>query len=279
MSLDEQVAPFLQGFASRNVLVNGFKTHWMVSEGSGPPLVLLHGDYGSWRHWVKNLQDLSSSYCVLVPDLPGYGDSDTPRKPFSEQEAARRMGEALMLLHEGPIRLVGFSLGGIIAGHLADQKTSRVSYLVICGSGGLGVPQLHPAPRLERLDLHASDQEIVATHRRNLQKLMINDSNKIDELCCRIHHFNIQQTRVKAASVPRSDSLSRALMGVTAKLGAIWGGQDQYCDEQGIRASEARIRKHCHDLEFHIVPGAGHWVPYECPTEFNYLLRKLLLRR
>ena len=41
--------------------------------GSGPPLVLLHGGTGSWMHWVRNIEDLSTSFTLIVPDLPGLG--------------------------------------------------------------------------------------------------------------------------------------------------------------------------------------------------------------
>ncbi|MBY4596358.1 alpha/beta fold hydrolase [bacterium BD-1] len=45
--------------------------------GSGPPLVLLHGSHGSWRHWVRNIEALAAQRTVCAPDMPGYGDSDT----------------------------------------------------------------------------------------------------------------------------------------------------------------------------------------------------------
>ena len=56
--------------------------------GSGTPLVLLHGGSGSWSHWVKNIEELSKHYRLLVPDLPGLGDSDNPPFFFDPKDYA-----------------------------------------------------------------------------------------------------------------------------------------------------------------------------------------------
>src|SRR5271169_1941099 len=53
--------------------------------GAGPPLVLLHGGYGSWVHWIRNVLPLAERYTVIAPDMPGLGDSATVPKPHSEQ--------------------------------------------------------------------------------------------------------------------------------------------------------------------------------------------------
>ena len=44
--------------------------------GEGQPVVLLHGGSGSWTHWVRNIEPLvASGRQVLVPDMPGFGES------------------------------------------------------------------------------------------------------------------------------------------------------------------------------------------------------------
>src|ERR671931_2054547 len=49
--------------------------------GSGPPLLLLHGGHGSWTHWIRTIPALAGQCTVVVPDMPGYGDSDAPPEP------------------------------------------------------------------------------------------------------------------------------------------------------------------------------------------------------
>ena len=46
--------------------------------GGGPPLVLLHGGYGSWMHWIRNVLPLSRQFRVIAPDLPGHGQEFIP---------------------------------------------------------------------------------------------------------------------------------------------------------------------------------------------------------
>ena len=48
------------------------------SFGDGPPLVLLHGGFGGWGHWLRNVGPLSRKYRVLAPDMPGFGDFGDP---------------------------------------------------------------------------------------------------------------------------------------------------------------------------------------------------------
>ena len=56
---------------------------WRVF-GRGEPLVLLHGGTGSWLHWVRNIEVLSADFMLLVPDIPGSGESGNPAPQFGK---------------------------------------------------------------------------------------------------------------------------------------------------------------------------------------------------
>src|SRR6476469_4025724 len=56
--------------------------------GRGDPLVLLHGGTGSWMHWMRNIEDLARDFTLLVPDIPGSGESAAPALPTSAEEVA-----------------------------------------------------------------------------------------------------------------------------------------------------------------------------------------------
>ena len=61
----------------------GVRVRWrrFGEDTSKPPLVLLHGGHGSWMHWLRNVEALSAARSVLVPDMPGFAESDTPPAP------------------------------------------------------------------------------------------------------------------------------------------------------------------------------------------------------
>src|SRR5579863_9848650 len=63
--------------------------------GTGPLLVLLHGGYGSWAHWVRNIRPLASRFRVIAPDLPGLGDSATPPLPYTPEGLAEIVAAGL----------------------------------------------------------------------------------------------------------------------------------------------------------------------------------------
>ncbi len=109
--------------------------------GSGPPLVLFHGGYGSWTHWIRNVLVLARQFTVVAPDLPGLGESATPPEPHTAESLARILIEGLDIVlprHAG-LHIAGFSFGGVLGGHVAALLGDRLRALTIVGSNGLGL--------------------------------------------------------------------------------------------------------------------------------------------
>ena len=66
--------------------------------GDGPPLVLLHGAFGSWLHWVGNIDGLARHFRVLAADMPGYGASAMPPEPYTAESLAEIMANGVRAL-------------------------------------------------------------------------------------------------------------------------------------------------------------------------------------
>jgi pimeloyl-[acyl-carrier protein] methyl ester esterase len=98
--------------------------------GNGPPLVLLHGWAMSSAVFNEALQELSDEYRVLAPDLPGHGGS-TAADDYGLEALAGDLQGWLAGLDLGDIRLLGWSLGGQIALHLAAGAGQRLSRLLL----------------------------------------------------------------------------------------------------------------------------------------------------
>src|SRR5258707_453165 len=77
--------------------------------GAGPIVVLLHGGYGAWTHWIRNIEPLAASRTVIAPDMPGLGDSAMPEEPYSAESLAAVMvaGLTQLLPADATIQLVG----------------------------------------------------------------------------------------------------------------------------------------------------------------------------
>ena len=244
--------------------------------GAGPPLVLLHGGYGSWMHWIRNVKPLSRKFTVIAPDLPGLGDSATPAEPWSAGGLAAIVVAGLdMVLRridppaQDKLHLAGFSFGGVIGGSVAAQLGARLRGFTVVGSNGLGLER-SPTP-LRRVPADADEEKEFATHRYNLNQLMIADPDKIDELALYLQKMNHARARMRSRRFSRSGALIEALPKVEARLDGIWGERDAtaypHLDERArlLRGIQPGAR-------FAVVPGAGHWVQYEAAERFNPIL-------
>lgn len=247
---------------------------WGANGGSNPPLVLLHGGSGSWRHWARNIDHFAHDRRVVAPDLPGLGVSDLPPEPDNPRAMARILAHGLGGVI-GPTErydLAGFSFGGVMAGCLAAEQGRRVRSLTIVGSGGLGLPR--GTTELVKVR-HLTGDERIAAHRTNLARLMIADPARIDDLALAIQDWNTRHSRLKTPQISRGAWLAEALPAVCGPVAGIWGSRDAPALPD-IGARERAMRALRPELRFRVIDGAGHWVAYEAAAAFNAALSALL---
>lgn len=245
--------------------------------GAGPPVALLHGASGSWTHWIRNIRALAASRTVIVPDLPGFGDSDDLPEPHTAERLAASVTAGLRVLLPPPavLDLIGFSFGGIIAGVIAADLGATVRRLVLLGAGGMALRSDVARLALARVEPAMREAEIRDVHRTNMRRLMLGDPAAADDLAVHVQVENLRRARFKSGNIPSSDALLHALPRVRARVAAIFGGRDAfvgpYLDER--RETLARFQP---GLDFRVVEGAGHWVNYEAPEMVNRALLEVL---
>jgi len=244
--------------------------------GEGPPLVLLHGASGSWTHWIRNVLPLAARFRVLVPDMPGFGDSDAPLDPHTAPGLADLVASGLDVILPPPteLDLAGFSFGGIVAGLMAARLERRVRTLVLLGPGGLALPRAATRPLL-RIQPGMTHDESRQVHRENLQAVMISSADKVDDLAVFLQIDNLRRTRFKSGDIPQSDTLLKALPAIQARIAGIWGRHDAFT---GANLEECRrILTSAHrELDFRVIESAGHWTPYEAADQINAILCDML---
>jgi pimeloyl-ACP methyl ester carboxylesterase len=109
--------------------------------GAGPPIVLVHGIGVSGRYLVPTARALTEWRTVYVPDLPGYGRSEAPRRALGVPELADALRMVVAELGLGAPAFLGNSLGCQILVELAARATSTTGPLVLVG------PTLDPRRR------------------------------------------------------------------------------------------------------------------------------------
>lgn len=246
--------------------------------GEGKPLLLIHGGAGSWLHWLKNIGYFTDrGWQVIVPDLPGFGDSSELPSNHQLSDAARPVYHGLtQLAGNQPLPIVGFSFGGVMSGAILHENPAQFSQLVLVGSGGLGAirPTLEPLHKWK--EKPAAEQAVA--HRRNLEILMIGNHALIDDDMVTVQAWNAEHSRGISRAFSRTETLRETLARTHTPVDGIWGDQDataiNLLDER-----EDILRSLDPKSSLNRIPGGGHWIQYENPEAFNPMLDSLLAAR
>lgn len=248
---------------------------WDQSGGTAPVVVLFHGGAGSWRHWIHNIPALVPTYRVLVPDLPGLGDSDFPPTTVPEEIAVIvSAGIDRLIGAETRYDLVGFSFGSTMATCVGALRGDHLRSVTMIGCSG--VTSSGTAVDLKKVR-HLEGQERIETHRYNLNQLMIADPARIDDLALVMQDWNTIRSRLHTPPISRSGVVLRALAQITAPINAIWGELDAPANPRGAERAQI-LRDLKPEADVRLIPGGGHWIAYERPDIVNPWLLEMLAR-
>jgi pimeloyl-ACP methyl ester carboxylesterase len=256
----------------------GAQTVWHAwGDPDRPTVVLLHGGSGSWTHWVRNIAPLhGAGWRVLVPDLPGFGDSDLPAGCSDVDGLPVHLHEGLQQLQPaGPVALVGFSFGGMTAALWLAAYPQDAQQLVLVGAPGMGltVPERIPLKGWRHLSTSEAQAQV---HRHNLMALMLQTSEALDALALSLHTANVQRDRMPRRRLSSTDIVAQALPKLQVPVSAIYGEHDALYRGRLPELQAAMPIWASSWGSWHTVPGAGHWVQYEAADDFNQALRATL---
>ena len=116
-----------QSFLSSNGIIK------YIDKGEGDVLLLLHGIPTSGWLYRKMIDELSNNYRVIVPDMLGFGSSDSPKgyDIYSPQEHAKRLLELMSSLKIESWNHVFHDAGGLWTWELMKTASEKIKALII----------------------------------------------------------------------------------------------------------------------------------------------------
>ncbi|WP_028933762.1 alpha/beta fold hydrolase [Pseudonocardia spinosispora] len=263
------------------VLTNGFSTHFHeYGPKDGTPLLMLHGSgpgVSAWANWRLNMAPLAErGYRVLAPDLVGFGYTERPADVYYSLDTWREHVWSFMDVMElGRTSIVGNSLGGRIALHMAGQHPERIERMVLMGAPGVGMTITEG---LKALRAYQPSEE-------NMRQMLL-DCFAVDKS---IITDDLVRTRYKASMEPG------AFEAYTDMFSERHAGSQLGITEEQVRAIGTRTLL-LHGREDKVVPvdvawnmvrllpdadlavfaHCGHWTQIERATDFNAVVHQFL---
>lgn len=232
-------------------------------------MVLVHGGHGSWLHWIANIEVLARDFRVMVPDLPGYGDSPPLPSPPEVGALAEALGRAMdAALPRAAVHMVGFSLGGLIASRAAAARAvalpGGVASLSLVGSAASGTPRRPVGEMRSWRKLTGDAQNAMLRH--NMAVHMLADGGPDAELGFAAYAAAVRGTRVRGRGIAQGWRLAEVLRDFPAPVQFIWGGDDVTCTPDAMPSDLLAGRR------LTILSGVGHWAQFQAANAVNRLI-------
>ncbi|MGB9874802.1 MAG: alpha/beta fold hydrolase [bacterium] len=243
-------------------------------EGSGHPLVFIHGGNMDRRMWDEQFFLFAEYFRVIRYDVRGFGKSTPSREPYSPGE------DLYFLLNHLDIpktHIVGLSLGGTIAIEFAISHVEMVDKLVLVGSGVGGFQFAEEGIRRQMEIMKVAQEEGT----KRAVELWLQDpmmvpamenphiSAKIRRICLEnLYAYSPDFAPLKSIKPPAIHRLKE----IQSPTLVIVGERD---DPEILTIADI-LEREIPEVKKLIIPGAGHIVNMEKPGEFNKIVLDFL---
>ena len=261
----------------QTLTVNGIAMH-VVTEGEGPPVLLLHGfpdTHAVWRLQIAAL--VAAGYRVIAPDLRGYGQTEAPGKEDDYSMDALRADVVGLLDALGIERvlLVGHDWGSVVGWNVCMHAPERVERFVALSVG-------HPAAYTDGGPLQLlKGYYVLVFQLRGIAESMIKafDWHSLRGLASTPAQFEEWRTHLD-----RPGRLTAALNYYRANLKmfnastwptvkvpvlGVWSSGDVALTEAQMRGSEKYVGE---SFQYERIEKVGHWLQLEAAGQVNALI-------
>ena len=246
-------------------------------QGSGPPVVLLHGLAEDHRSWDA-VSACLNGFTVYAVDLRGHGRTTAGRCEGTLSQLAGDLAEFLRAA-TGPAAVVGYSLGGTVGLRAAVDAPELIRHLVVVATSsivGKAAAEFF-AGRIAQLE--AGDRARFEEGLRDDTAKQIVTGADVDSVAQkRVDAVGDGRGYINAARAMigiRDEPLNPLLAQIEVPVDVIGAEHDVFCPR---RASDI-IVKAVPDCRYHEVAGAGHLLSVDQPGAYGELIARLLRER
>ena len=249
------------------------------TKGKGLPLVLIHAFPLSRKMWTAASANLIDEFKIILPDLPGFGDSARQAKP-SIPDMAREVAALLDRLKiTEPVWMGGLSMGGYVLFEFLRQFPKRVRGLGLFATRATAdTPEarenrLRAIEAIEKCGMEPYAEKIVKSQ---LGKTTLEKNPEILRTAWDIMRSQAREGAMDAlkAMAQRRDS-SDLLGAIRVPTLIMAGSEDTIVPEAEMEAMHRQIS----GSEFYAIPQSGHLVNLEQPGPFHRILKNFLDRQ
>ena len=240
--------------------------------GKGFPFVFVHGYLGSSKMWNFQKEFFSKHYRVIIPALPGFGESHNVKSLDSINKMAREIIDLLDQKNIDKFNLIGHSMGGMIVQEITKLIGDRVNKLICFATGSIGeIPGRFETIDETREKLKKDGIE-VSFSRVPKKWFVKGDKDKNYYLC---------KNAVKDVSLEAADNALLAMKNWRGKENLkniknetliIWGDKDTSYNFDQVDT----LKKNIKNSRLEIFKDCAHNVHLEQPDQFNNLVQKFI---
>ena len=268
---------------SEFVEVNGMQVHYR-DEGTGFPIVLMHGTAASLHTYDAWTKQLSKDYRVIRLDLPAFGlTGPNKNADYSIESYTKFLSQFLEKIKVDKFYLAGNSLGGNIAWNYAAEYPEKVLKLILIDASGLPTftPQppifkMAKTPILNSLFLYITPKFII---RKNIEQVYADKLKVTDALVTRYHKMSLRTGNRKAFIDRAKTDFNLAekvnlvkLKSVKTTTLLIWGAKDTWIPLGNGKRMDSMLP----NSKLVILENSGHVPMEENPKESLEFLKSFL---